>query len=80
MDEKAQFGDNSFQTRGTEFQKILRPLGARHSFPIISERDFMCLKDCVLEADMFVVAPFKRDQPEERWIIARDSGAIPSEL
>jgi hypothetical protein len=40
----------------------------------------MHLTDCVLDVDMFVAAPFERDQPEERWVNARDSGAIPGEL
>ena len=40
----------------------------------------MLLKDCILDADVFLSAPFERDEPEERWTTARDSGAIPPEL
>jgi hypothetical protein len=40
----------------------------------------MRLQDCVLDVDLFVGAPFERNQPEERWVSARDSGAIPPDL
>jgi hypothetical protein len=40
----------------------------------------MRLEDCVLDVDIFVGAEFERNQPEERWVTARDSGAIPQEL
>jgi hypothetical protein len=40
----------------------------------------MRLRDCILDVDLFVAAPFERNQPEERWVNARDSGAIPQEL
>jgi hypothetical protein len=40
----------------------------------------MFLKDCILDVDQFVGAPFSRTEPEERWLSARDSGKIPQEL
>lgn len=40
----------------------------------------MRLQDCVLNGDIFVVAPFQRNHPEEKWVNARDSVAIPPEL
>jgi hypothetical protein len=46
----------------------------------LPERLYMRLRDCVLDVDLFVGAPFQRNQPDEAWIEARDSGAIPPEL
>jgi hypothetical protein len=40
----------------------------------------MLLKDCVLDADVFVTAPFVRTEAEQEWVLARDSGSIPIEL
>jgi hypothetical protein len=40
----------------------------------------MRLQDCVLDVDLFIAAPFERNEPEERWVNARDSGVIPKEL
>jgi hypothetical protein len=40
----------------------------------------MRIEDCVLTGDFVVGAPFTRTEPEEEWVLARDSGAIPIEL
>src|ERR1700738_2417109 len=40
----------------------------------------MRLQDCLLDADVFVTAPFKRTAAEPEWILARDSCSIPVEL
>src|SRR6185437_997208 len=40
----------------------------------------MLLQDCVLDIDLVMAAPFQRTQPEEEWVLARDSGAIPPAL
>jgi hypothetical protein len=38
------------------------------------------LEHCILSFDAFVSAPLVRNEPEEEWVRARDSGAIPDEL
>ena len=40
----------------------------------------MLLKDCILDFDVVVAAPFQRTAPEDVWTEARDSGAIPQVL
>lgn len=40
----------------------------------------MRIEDCVLTVDFVASAPFARTEPEEEWVRARDSGAIPTEL
>jgi hypothetical protein len=40
----------------------------------------MLLQDCILDVDRVVTHPLKRTSPEEDWVSARDSGAIPSSL
>jgi hypothetical protein len=37
----------------------------------------MRLENCILQSNMVAAAPFIRDQPEEPWIQARDTGSIP---
>jgi hypothetical protein len=37
----------------------------------------MRLENCILQGNMVAAAPFIRDQPEEVWIQARDTSAIP---
>jgi len=40
----------------------------------------MLLENCVLNVDFTTVAPLTRNQPEEAWVRARDTGAIPKSL
>jgi hypothetical protein len=40
----------------------------------------MRLEDCVLDADIIISAPMVRTEPEEEWVRASKSGAIPSVL
>ena len=40
----------------------------------------MRIQDCVLSIDVAVFAPVVRNQPEDCWVEARNSGAIPPEI
>ncbi len=40
----------------------------------------MKIQDCVLSIDVAVFAPLVRNQPEDCWVEARNSGAIPPEV
>lgn len=40
----------------------------------------MRLEDCILNIDVAMTAPLQRTEPEEEWVRARDSGAIPASL
>ena len=40
----------------------------------------MRLQDCILDVDVVVTAPLRVSSPDQSWIDARDSGAIPSPL
>ncbi len=40
----------------------------------------MRLENCILDIDRAVSAPLQRREPEEDWLRARDSGAIPASL
>ena len=40
----------------------------------------MRLQDCILDVDRVVTHPLTRTSPEEEWVEARDSGAIPHSL
>src|SRR6266481_5977515 len=40
----------------------------------------MRIEDCVLTGDFVVGAPFTRTEPEDEWVLARNSGKIPVEL
>ncbi len=40
----------------------------------------MRLEDCILDIDFAMTAPLQRTEPEEEWVRARDSGAIPASI